>query len=276
MVKEIRFSEIAHKVNLEALNMPTNCSVCTAILKFEDAYLVCPNPACQAKVKGNIHKFVETIDVKNVGTETISALVDMGFVKCPADLYEVTQEQFCRIDRKGPAHYVKMKAGLAARKKISVEKFFGALNVQGAGEGTFVNLAQAGYNTFEKIMSLTTVQAMSAMRVGEQAAASIVAFLGSNKQNIERLKGYLEIQSREGKPLEGRSFIITGSLSRPKNEIYADIEAAGGMVAKGITRSLSYLIAADPNSTSTKAQKARSLGVQMITEKQVMDMLAKN
>lgn len=268
-----RFSLVAARVNPEAIGLPSICPVCGSSLQFEDAYLVCPNLKCMAKVKGNIRKFCEALDIKNVGDETISALVDLGHVKCPADLYELTEVQFCQVPRKGKAHYEKMQAGLAARKKVSVEKFFGSLNIPAAGEGTFVNLAQAGYNTFEKVMALTQEQAVKATRVGDQAAQSIVSFFLEYGADIKRLKGHLDIQSKAGKPLEGKSFIITGSCSRPKHEIYADIEAAGGTVAKSVARGLTYLITADPNSTSGKAQKARQLGVLMITEPQLLQML---
>lgn len=268
-----RFSEVASRVNTAAINLPSHCPVCSVVLQVEDAFLVCPSPRCSAKVKGNIRKFVVALDIKNVGDETISSLVGLGFVRCPADLYRVTSEQFNRIPRKGDAHFEKMQAGLNARRKLSVERFFGALNIPNAAEGTFLNLVQAGFNTYEKIMSITVSQAMSAMRVGDQAAKSIVKYLQENKLDIECLRACLTIESRAGKPLEGKSFIATGTLTRSRNDIYADIETAGGIVAKSVSRGVNFLIMADPTSASSKAQKARELGIRMISEQDLFQML---
>jgi DNA ligase (NAD+) len=218
------------------------------------------------KIKGNIRKFVEALDIKNVGDQMIEQLVDKGFVKTPADLFELTSQQVSSIERKGEAHFKKMVQGLSARKRVSLEKFLGALNIPHAGEGTFINLIQSGVNTLEAFMNLTVSQALSASRVGQKAAESIVAFLKEHSRDIQRLRQHMDLQTSEGKKLAGKSFLFTGKANRPRSQLEALVRDNGGVVAGSVTAALTYLICADLTSTSGKAKKARQLGVTMITE----------
>lgn len=264
----MRFSEVSSKVNWASIGAPSVCPLCGVELVIEEAFLTCPNSKCVGKVRGNIKKFTAVIDAKNVGDETIDALVGLGLVRCPADLYTLTEADFCRIPRKGPAHFKKMRAGLEARKSVSVEKFFGSLNVSRAGEGIFSNLVQAGFSTYSQIMSLTVTEAVSAPRVGLEAAQAIVKFLAANREDIERLASFVQVgrDTPCDGPLSGKSFLITGTLSRPKAAVYAEITAKGGTVASSVTGNLTYLVCESVDSSSSKAVKARAMGVQLITE----------
>ena len=101
-----------------------------------------------------------------------------------------------------------------------------------------------------------------------------------NKAAIDDLLGMLSVdESYEaaGTSLDGKTFVITGSLEHYANrkDLKAEIEAEGGKVAGSVSAKTDYLITNDPNSGSSKNKKARELGVEIITEAQVMEMLNK-
>jgi DNA ligase (NAD+) len=111
--------------------------------------------------------------------------------------------------------------------------------------------------------------------VGISTATEIAKGLTSILPEVEELAGMLSVQEEAEKtgPLAGMSFCLTGTMSRPRDAIAKSIEAAGGEVKSSVAKGLTFLVQADPSSTSGKSQKAAKLGVQVIGEDKLNEMM---
>ena len=137
-------------------------------------------------------------------------------------------------------------------------------------------------NKWEEIQSLDEEALTDIDGVGSVMARDYAGFFADekNKADIADLLSVLSIdESYEaaGTSLDGKTFVITGSLEHYVNrkDLKAEIEAEGGKVAGSVSAKTDYLITNDPNSGSSKNKKARELGVEIITEEQIMEMLNK-
>src|SRR4029079_14291292 len=112
--------------------------------------------------------------------------------------------------------------------------------------------------------------------LGAIKANAIVRGLTARKDEIRRLleQGIVPVPPEAAGPLAGLTFCFTGSATRPRAELTRDVESRGGRVLGSVTKELNYLVIADVNSTSTKAEKARKLGTKLINEDLLFQLIA--
>ena len=156
------------------------------------------------------------------------------------------------------------------------------LGVPGIGVATSNLISRSCRNKWSDIQSLDEEALTDIDGVGSVMARDYVGFFADedNKAAIDELLGLLtldESYEAAGTSLEGKTFVITGSLEHYANrkDLKAEIEAEGGKVAGSVSAKTDYLITNDPNSGSSKNRTARELGVAIITEEQIMEMLGK-
>jgi DNA ligase (NAD+) len=258
---------------------PKNCPYCNTPIQIDGAWPFCPNYRCPRRVYGRLQKYVDILDIKGVGIETLLQLTAKGILKTPADLYRLTLEQFKRVERKGEKGYQKLQQGLAATRKMSVAEFFAALDIEGRGTWEAIT-AVPGLQSVEDI--LETCYEMSrreavdlfsqAVRVSPEKADTIISQIKEMIDDIHDLAEFIEIKL-PGTKLIGKVFCITGALSMPRPQIEKVIKDAGGQVASSVTARVTHLVC-ESDSSSSKAKKARQLRVPVITESQLMEMLA--
>ena len=143
------------------------------------------------------------------------------------------------------------------------------------GQSTIKAIMKVGYETLEQFKQLDAAGFEKVAGVGPTKAKSLAEGLKHNQQLIERLlaNGVKIKEIKMGK-LTGKSFCFTGALSIKRAEAEQMVLDEGGEVKSGITRNLGFLVIADIASTSSKAEKARSLGTKLISEDEFMAMLA--
>ena len=148
-----------------------------------------------------------------------------------------------------------------------MDVFIAALGVPAVSKETGKLLVGAGYDTFQKIVAATPEQLADIEGLGAIKADKILTGLRGRLDEIERLEavGVVPVKPTEGGPLAGLSFCFSGSQNRPRKELQAIVENNGGTVRSAVTKGLTYLVLADPESTSSKAQKARKLGTEIIS-----------
>lgn len=256
--------------------VPTACPVCGAALSTEGEYLVCRNTSCKAIVEGRIQIWVGAIGALEWGDKLIEQLVEAKLVREPADLYSLTWEQIASLDRRGEKSAKKCLAELNSRLPLTLPVFIAALGMDNFALQTARLLVAAGYRSVEKLLAAKEDELAAIMGLGPIKAASIVRGLRAREAEIHRLlaAGIVPVTPDQEGPLSGLSFCFTGASTRPRAELTHLVESKGGRVLASVTKELGYLVIADPESTSSKAVKARKLGTKLITEEGLFALIA--
>lgn len=245
---------------------PSACGACGEPVTVDGEYLLCGNETCPARRVGRLKTWIKHLGLMEWGEKTLERLYERDMVKEPADLYRLTVADVQRLDGYGEVSAKKLLDPLNAAKQIPITTFIAALGIQSVSKETAKLLIGAGYDSFEKIAA-ASVEALSAIEgLGAIKAEKIITGMRGRLDEIARLAevGVVPVRPAEGGPLAGLSFCFSGAQSRPRKELELLVEKNGGAVRSAVTKGLTYLVLADPNSTSSKAQKARSLGTEII------------
>jgi DNA ligase (NAD+) len=255
---------------------PTRCSVCQQPVALDGEYLLCRNRECPALVEGRIRNWIGAIGALEWGDKLVAALVAKELVREPRDLYRLTVSDIAALERHGEKSAQNALDQLHGRMPLRLPVFLAALGIPGFAIQTARLIVAAGYGDIDAVMGAGVEELAAVPGLGDIKARAIVEGLAARAEEIERLRaaGIVPVSQDEAGPLAGRTFCITGSHSRPRKELVQLIEDHGGRVLSGVTKELSYLIIADPSSSSSKATKARRYGTQLIDQQGLMALIA--
>ncbi len=262
--------------------MPAKCPVCGGHIVREEgeAATRCVNTNCPARLKESIGHFASrgVLNIDGMGDVLIEQLVDKGLLKSVADIYELKEDQLAGLDRMGPKSAANVIRNIDRSRTLPMPRVLGALGIRFVGERTAELLADH-FGDLDKIANASVDELQQAQEVGPKVAESIRAFFdeGHNKELLARLKAAgLQfthiVRKREGGPLAGLTFVITGTLpDLSREDAKAKIEAAGGKVAAAVSRKTNYLLAGED--AGSKLKKAQELSVAIIDEGQLLKMV---
>ncbi|MGQ0505413.1 MAG: NAD-dependent DNA ligase LigA [Myxococcaceae bacterium] len=247
---------------------PTQCTTCQAALERNGEYLVCRNKSCRAIVEGRLLNWIGAQGILEWGEKLIAQLVDAGLVKEPADLYRLTVQDIAGLERRGEVIAQKVLDNLKAQLPLSLVTFLTALGIEMFGLQTAKAIVAGGFDTLEKVQKATFGELAVLQGVGPAKAKAVVDGLKDREEEIGRLlaAGVQPVYRSAAGLLAGKTVCFTGSLSRPRKELEQMVEQRGGTLLSGVTKELSYLVMADPESGSSKAQKAKKYGTLCIDE----------
>lgn len=267
----------------KAFRMPKTCPICGGRIVREEGESAsrCINVNCPARLKESIRHFASrnVMNIDGLGDALIDQLVDNGMIQGVADLYDLTVDQLSQLDRMGPKSAANIIRNIDRSRVLPMPRVISALGIRFVGERTAELLAEQ-FGSMEKIAAAGIEELQQAQEIGPKVAESIYAFFREphNRHLIDRLKAanlcfeHTVKQRREG-PLTGMTFVLTGSLPRmTREEAKVKIEAAGGKVAAGVSKKTTWVVAGDD--AGSKLEKARSLGVPVIDEEELLAMLA--
>lgn len=259
-----------------AAEIPTTCPVCAAPLSIEGEYLLCRNASCRALIEGRIENWIAAIGALEWGDKLIAQLVEAKLVREPADLYKLTVDDIANLDRRGEKSAKKCLDQLRSRLPLTLPVFLAALGIEGFAIQTARLLVAAGYTTIDALLAASEADLAGIPGLGAIKAGLILRGLRGRKEEIDRLiaAGIVPVTQEQEGPLAGMTFAFTGSATRPRGELTQLVESNGGRVLSTVTKELNYLVIADPESTSSKAVKARKLGTKLITEEQMIELIA--
>ncbi|MFO5526333.1 MAG: NAD-dependent DNA ligase LigA [Cuspidothrix sp.] len=281
VIKELR------PLDTQPFIMPSHCPVCgqQVVREMGEAVTRCVNASCAAILKGEIEHWVsrDGLDIKGVGERLVYQLVDKGLVHSVADLYDLTTEKLCTLERMGQKSAEKLVNAIAQSKTQPWARVLYGLGIRHVGS---VN-AQLLTEKFTTVDELTTAKQSDiegVYGIGAEIAQSVYQWLRTpaNQTLISRLQtiGLQLANAPETKDVgkinqkfAGKTFVVTGTLPTLKrDEAKALIQKAGGKVTDSVSKKTDFLVlGADAGS---KLEKAQSLGISQLSEAQLLAMLA--
>lgn len=269
------------------LIIPNKCPVCgyeAKIIENSDVkYLYCMNEFCVAKLLKRLSLFVSrnAMNIDGISDSILSKLIDEKIVKSYADLYHLEEykDRIIAFDGFGEKSYNNMINSIEKSRNVKLANFIYSLGIPDIGFSRAKLICNYFNNDFNKICNLSFEELSTINGVGEIIAKEWVnefenpIFLNE----LEKLKSEIIISETIEKKqdnLTGLTFVITGGLNNFENrdQMIEYIEEKGGKVVKAISNKVNYLINNDITSTSTKNMKAKELGINIISENDLLEM----
>ncbi len=263
-------------------HMPRNCPVCGGDIVREagEAASRCINTNCPARLKESVRHFAArgVMDIDGLGWALVNQLVDSGMVKSIADVYKLEAAQLIELERMGKKSAEKIISNIDASKKRPLPRILNGLGIPFVGERTAQILAET-FGSLDIIAHSTMDELQKAEEVGPKVAHSITQFFAEprNQELVDRLRSAglqftHERKQRSGGPLDGLTFVLTGTLPNlSRDEAKAKIEAAGGKVTGSVSKKTHFLVAGEE--AGSKLEKARELGIPVLDETQLLEKL---
>jgi DNA ligase (NAD+) len=269
-----RVEEVSQSTGTVA-QAPKKCPECQSDTKWSGEYLLCSNKtSCPAQVIGRLKTWIRELNILEWGDGVLQRTIDAGLVSDVDDLYLLTPEQLECLDRMGKRSAKKLVDIMAQFKEIPLENLIGGLGIDGVATSTTKLIINAGYDTLDDIMKMSQAQLSAIAGFGNIRAEAFYYGLRLNKPRIDKiLAAGVKIKPRVKGALTGKSFCFTGTMEKPRPQLQKMVEENGGDVKKSVGKGLQYLVIADPNSTSSKAEAARKLGTKLISEQDFLNML---
>ena len=264
--------------------MPHQCPVCGSAAVREEGeadYRCIGGLFCTAQRKEAILHFAHrrAVEVEGLGDKLVEQLVDEGVIKTLPDLYKLGFTALANLDRMADKSAQNILAALEKSKLTTLPRFLFGLGIRHIGEATAKELAKH-FGKLDAIMDATLDQLLEVADVGPVVAQSLRTFFDQphNREVVEQLRacGLTWVEGEPAaqtpKPLSGKTFVITGTLPTLGRDQAKDLlEAAGAKVAGSVSKKTDYLLAGAE--AGSKLDKARELGVAVIDEAQMLELL---
>jgi DNA ligase (NAD+) len=260
------------------ISIPENCECCGSLLTVEPSAVYCPNPKCDLTLEHRILKWTETVGIKFLGSAIIHTLYSAGAVKSVWGLYLARQKTLAPLIGEKVADKIVLE--VSKHHDVTLPQLFAGYDLDGIGESAITLIQRAGYVTLEQIQA-TTIAALSDIKgIGFITAKKIKDALELYGLDFKILtasgSGLINLvyPSGEKLPLSGISFCFTGELtSLKREEAERNVKNLGGDILGSVSKNLSYLVTNDPDSGSSKANKAKELGIPIIDEVAFITMI---
>jgi DNA ligase (NAD+) len=263
---------------------PTVCPACgTTLVRDEGGvYVRCPARNCIEQWKQRLRYFAsrDCMYIDGLGEKIIDQLVSQRIVNNFADLYALTVDQLAGLDRMGTTSATKLVEGIQKSRHQGLARLLNAISIRHVGERTATTLARK-YRSIDALQSASLESLAETEDVGETIAKSIYAFFHSDQgqeiiQQLRQSGVSLEAIEQDesttvSQRLSGLTFVVTGTLSQPREIIHATIESHGGKTSSSVSKKTSFLLAGEE--AGSKLDKARSLGVRVIDEQEFQKMI---
>ena len=264
--------------------MPKTCPVCgsAAVREEEEAIMRCTGGIyCPAQCIRSILHFASrrAMDIEGLGEKLVEQLYEKKYVRNLADLYDLSREQLAELERMGEKSAANLLAALEKSKATRLDRFLYGLGIREVGEATAMALA-VHFGSMDKIRRASQEELMAVPDVGPVVAGHVHEFFKEphNNQVIKRLVAsgvhWDEFTVAANRPLDGKTFVLTGTLSAmTRDEAKQHLLALGARVSGSVSRNTDYVVAGE--SPGSKLARARDLGVKVLDEAAFMKLLKK-
>lgn len=254
---------------------PDFCPECGGLTKMDGENLMCGNTKnCRAQIIGRIKNWVNELNLLEWGDTLVEKLVDAKKVKTVADLYKLSVKDLSDLDRMGDKSAQKAHDILWAAKEVPLDIFLGALSIPMIGGSTIRAIMKDGCDTLEKFGQLGADQFAQVSGVGPTKAKFLADGLRHNQKIIlDLIDRGVTIKAQVKGIMTGQSVCFTGSMNMKRPLLEKMAADQGAEVKNSVGKGLTFLVIADPNSTSSKAQAARKLGTKLISEEDFLELV---
>ena len=264
--------------NEKIFQMPTHCPVCSApVTRIEGEVAVrCANPGCAAQVRRRIEYYAgrSAMDIEGLGEAMVTQLADAGLVSDIADLYTLTADQLLPLERMGQKSVTNLLAAISASRDQPLWRLLAGLGIPHVGVTVARTLA-ASLGTVDRLAAASIEDLCSIQEIGEIMATAIHSWFRdpSVLTLLEKLRfaglnfgerDPQELAPASDGPFKGTIWVLTGTLSRPRDETAELIRLRGGKVSGSVSAKTTYLLAGEE--AGSKLEKAQKLGVKVLTE----------
>ena len=280
------------------LEIPDCCPVCGAQTRISISpasatkTLHCTNAKCPAKQLRKFARFVskEGVNIDGISEQTVAKFINLGWVKEYADLYRLKDHgmEIAAMEGFGEKSARNLLRSIGKARDVEARRFLYALSIPLCGQDVCKRLL--GAYPLREIIDIASGKSDKIVPGGDTPFA-LIAGIGPEKSNrivewfhdeenlmmVEKLLGQVRVSQESNEPsgekCKGLTFVVTGDVTRYKNrnELKAYIEGQGGKVTGSVSKSTNYLINNDVTSVSTKNQKARQLGIPIISESEFIE-----
>jgi len=295
----------------KSFRMPTRCPVCGSPVEKrylaqgkKEAATYCSNKKCFAQEQEKLIHFAskKSFNIEGLGDKIVGQLMESGLIRDFSDIFRLKEGDLVPLEKFAELSAKNLITAITASKKIKLEKFVNALGIRYIGEETAFLVAKhligteksalSGLKLFytpaeliKKARRVTFEEWQRIKGIGEKAAGSLFEYF-HDENNLEELQELsdLEIKIAVGhlekdlKPfsaaIEGKSFVFTGTLPNlGRDEAKEIVRNVGGEISSSVSKSTGYVVAG--NDPGSKLNKAKSLGVKIIGEKEFLELLNK-
>lgn len=258
--------------------MPTHCPVCHApVTRAEGEVAVrCANPGCASQIRRRIEYFAgrTAMDIEGLGEAMVIQLCDAGLVNDVSDLYILTAEQLLPMERMGDKSVSNLLSAIDVSRNQPLWRLLAALGIPHVGVTVARTLADS-FGTLDRLAGASEEELVAVEEIGPIMATAIYGWFRDPSVGalLEKLRDAgLNFGERDPKgsapaaagPLKGTTWVLTGTLSIPREEAAEMIRAKGGKVSGSVSAKTTYLLAGDE--AGSKLEKAQKLGVTILDE----------
>lgn len=262
--------------------MPEKCPACNeSLVKLDDDVdWRCINPECPPQIRQRIEHFAsrDAMDIDGLGEAVVDQLVTEGLISNYADLYELRTEQLLPLERMAEKSAQNLINAINASKSQPLDRVIYAIGIRFVGKTVARDLAGA-FKTIDALMKADEQSIIEVEAIGPKIAESVVAFFKQdhNRQIIAKLRKHglnfkVEQDRQASKKLEGKNFVLTGSLpSLTRKEATQLIEKHGGKTTSSVSGNTDFLLAGD--SPGSKYDKAKELNIPVLDQNSLLKLI---
>ncbi len=267
----------------EPVRLPAQCPVCgSEVVRAEgEAVARCSGGLyCAAQRSESLKHFASrrAMDIEGLGDKLVDQLVERELVRDPSDLYALRRDELMSLERVGPKSADNLLRAIAASRETSLERFLFALGIRDVGEATAAALARQ-FGTLDALAAADLEALQRTPDVGPVVAAHVRTFFrqGHNLDVIDRLRASglrwpeRVVAEPVEQPLAGKTVVLTGSLSRPRDEVKDRLQALGAKVTGSVSKKTDFVVAGE--AAGSKLDKARDLGIEVLDEAGLDELL---
>jgi DNA ligase (NAD+) len=268
---------------LKAFHFPSTCPDCGSALVRDEGgvYIRCPNPECPAQLKERLRHFASrnAMDIEGLGDKLVDQLVNLGLVRRYGDLYRLSLEPLVELERMGRKSAENLLAGIQASRERGLARLLSALAIRHVGARVAAVLAER-FASMDALRGASVEELQEINEIGPVIADSVHQFLHSpqGRATIDDLaRQGVKMEAIGGaasgdRRLEGKTIVVTGTLSRySREQIEELIRRHGGRAAGSVSSKTDFLLAGE--NAGSKLDRAKQLGVQVIDEQQFQRMI---
>lgn len=270
------------------LVIPDRCPVCGGPTEIRDEdgtkTLHCLNQDCIAKHVKKFDLFVsrDALNIEGLSEAGILKLIGAGIIRDLPDLFEINQhkDEIVAMEGFGEKSFNNLVAAVNRSRRTTPERLLYGLGIPGIGVNTARYIARECRNSWDTIMRLTEEELLSIDGIGDVMTRDYTEFFANPEKRriVHEIINELEMDETfelAGTKLDGLTFVVTGDLEffASRKDLKTAIEMEGGKVASQVSAKTDYLITNNPDSGSSKNKMARELGVKVITENEIINML---